>query len=273
MNRVLTLVLTLVLLVGCQKDYYLDELREAESVIAGQERLIEELQNQINSITIELDDAEDTIVDITNDLADANITIDELNNNITYLNGVIAERNELINTLTAQASATDEEIADLTAEISDLRDAINELNVRVQDLINNPAVVTETIYVPTVEYVDRWRVRTVTTTLSTDGDVVRVEEENEDGTVDVVEPEPIRFDVNLLRGNLVYYNVYNVDFNIHVTVTLRQEGRPRTITDMLHPMNGIASGSYGHAGLTDAIVVLRRGSASGAVIYTSETLN
>ena len=145
-NKMLyTAALGVTLLASCQKDYYLDELKDAEQEIAQLQSIngakqseINELQNLINSLTLTLNDTEDTLEDLqvysdsqANDISNLNTVIDSLS---LQLNNTIYQLETTVVSNTLEVNALNEEITSLSTLILSLQEVI-------QDHIDNPVIV------------------------------------------------------------------------------------------------------------------------------------
>ena len=116
-------ILILLLAVGftaCQKDYYLDDLREAEQTIEG-------LEGQIAQLTSELSTSNANNLQLTNDLAAAHQTIGDLTDALTNLSNEYADLQEVALDLGLT-------IEELLAIIEELQSRLIDANNRITEL-------------------------------------------------------------------------------------------------------------------------------------------
>ena len=167
-NILLYTGILLLTLTSCQKDYYLDDLNEAEA-------RIESLENQVNQLSNELTNAIASNQEYFTRLVEAGELIAQLNNeievayqaniNLGNINGELhAQITELENTINALNEEIAIHLADLNTELNR-----NELNVeeitRLTNIIaeleaREPEVIIE--YIETVVTVIETQIETVT---------------------------------------------------------------------------------------------------------------
>ena len=153
------LFLAVLLLAACQKDYYLEDLQQAEFEIQQLQSIsdaktdeINNLQEIINTINADLNAAQEHIVAITSDLAEVNKERDLLQIDVDRLVGIVVNKEEEIDSLLAQTEVDSLAISNLNDEVASLETALanvetiaaNRLN-RITELENaEPTVVTVT---------------------------------------------------------------------------------------------------------------------------------
>ena len=153
------LFLAVLLLAACQKDYYLEDLQQAEFEIQQLQSIsdaktdeINNLQEIINTINADLNAAQEHIVAITSDLAEVNKERDLLQIDVDRLVGIVVNKEEEIDSLLAQTEVDSLAIANLNDEVASLETALANVETiaanrldRITELENaEPTVVTVT---------------------------------------------------------------------------------------------------------------------------------
>ena len=135
-----TIAIVLVTLTSCQKDYYLNDLTDAQAEIERLESLNMQKQNTIAEL-------EENIAEDKQLIADLNSEINGLYNDVESLEGLSSEQAEQIAGLKLQLEETLSFVADLTDELNELiieRDelvaelnASNDENAQLNNSVNN----------------------------------------------------------------------------------------------------------------------------------------
>ena len=170
------LFLAVLLLAACQKDYYLEDLQQAEFEIQQLQSIsdaktdeINNLQEIINTINADLNAAQEHIVAITSDLAEVNKERDLLQIDVDRLVGIVVNKEEEIDSLLAQAEVDSLAISNLNDEVASLETALANVEAiaaerltKITELENQPpTIVTVTQTRTQVVYQDREVVRYV----------------------------------------------------------------------------------------------------------------
>ena len=156
MRKVLILLIGLLIAVSCQKDFYLEDLNDANANIAQlqsiNEALSAELKDAIaqgDATALLLADAEATIVGLNESILDLNIDNDELNATIEGLTSEIASINSEIALLISERDSLLGQAELDVAKIEELNAEIAELEAREPEVIIEYITVVETV----IEYV------------------------------------------------------------------------------------------------------------------------
>ena len=131
--------------IGCQKDYYLDDLREAEEQI-------ELLQSSINGLQADITEANALNTTLTNQLSQAANDLETSYQANIALGNINGELNSDINTLIGRLQDAHAEIDRLNAEINLLNASSTNSITILQDQVNNLQSTIDS-YVPIVEEV------------------------------------------------------------------------------------------------------------------------
>ena len=158
MRKLITLLTIGLALTSCQKDYYLDDLNEAQAEIARLENNISSLQSALTTAQAEETRLEALLYTATQDLEQSRQAQINLGNINGELNATIASLNAQIADLMAQLSGMRSELseaqADLTAAQQNNQANVDALNSRIASLQAEISSIEPEI-VTVIEYVDR----------------------------------------------------------------------------------------------------------------------
>ena len=165
-----TIAIVLVTLTSCQKDYYLNDLTDAqaeierleslnmqkqrtiaelEDKIATDEQTIAQLNSQIDSALLSIDNLTEVRDGLTEELAETRFLLEQEKAIVRDLSDELAELNEVRNQLVAELNASTEENTDLNNRIDNLNAQVNsierDLERRTGELETIIAELTETI--------------------------------------------------------------------------------------------------------------------------------
>ena len=170
-NLITIIAIALVTLTSCQKDYYLNDLTDAqaeierleslnmqkqrtiaelEDKIATDKQTIAQLNSQIDSALLSIDNlTEVRDAGLTEELAETRFLLEQEKAIVRDLSDELAELNEVRNQLVAELNASNEENADLNNRVDNLNAQVNsierDLDRRTGELETIIAELTETI--------------------------------------------------------------------------------------------------------------------------------
>ena len=155
MNKTNKMILGLMLgtlVVGCQKDYYLDDLQAAQEEITRLKTTVKGLQNNLDSaeyqnsnLLAQLNAASDALSTAQGVNIELTANINTLSDIISDLETQINELNTEINNLSANDQANQDVIASLNEEIAALQTEIDNYEPVIVEVIREVEVIVERV--------------------------------------------------------------------------------------------------------------------------------
>ena len=204
MRKSILLIAGLIAMTSCQKDYYLDDLNDAEAQINYLNNVVRNLESQINTLEAQANADAIHIADLTESLRIARLSIRNLTNANTALGEQITAHETEIARLLALLAELNDQLDELRSELVTMRsnadasqEEINRLSTQIVNLettIDNfvPEIIEVIREVETIVYVENQREdRVVRIIAQTGADVINAHQvrfrTDEDSTFTEVE--------------------------------------------------------------------------------------